>query len=194
MADVGMNGCRLNMSHCTPDSAQALAKMVRRVSAERGRPIALGADIRGPKLRIGEVAGGSVVLSDETAAGEYPVEAVHTADQVIRRAEQERARHKDGLNDEGIDGSRLGAVIVVSPDGRSAERLSARRDAHPIIVALERPERANWLATCWGVLPVLVEDCSSEGVVQRALDTAVAAHPSLATRRFMVLEDGPGST
>jgi len=192
-----MDGCRLNMSHCTPDSAQALAKMVRRVSAERGRPIALGADIRGPKLRIGEVAGGSVVLSDETAAGEYPVEAVHTTDQVIRRAEQERARHKDGLNDEGIDGSRLGAVIVVSPDGRSAERLSARRDAHPIIVALERPERASWLATCWGVLPVLpvlVEDCSSEGVVQRALDTAVAAHPSLATRRFMVLEDGPGST
>ena len=57
-----MDGCRLNMSHCTPDSAQALAKMVRRVSAERGRPIALGADIRGPKLRIGEVAGGSVVL------------------------------------------------------------------------------------------------------------------------------------
>ncbi len=135
----------------------------------------------------------AVVLSDETAAGNYPVEAVRIAHQVMARAEQELTRRHDGRREGGGDGSSLGAVVVVSPDGRPAERLSTRRQACPIVAAVERPDRANWLATCWGVLPVLVENCTAEGVAQRALAAATVAAPELSSRSFLLLEDGAGA-
>jgi pyruvate kinase len=64
MLDAGMDGCRLNMSHCSHKLGNQLVERVRRAAAEIGRPAAIGADLKGPKLRIGEVAGGSVVLEE----------------------------------------------------------------------------------------------------------------------------------
>lgn len=62
MLDAGMDGCRLNMSHCSHPLGRQIIEHVRHLAAERNRPVAIGADLKGPKLRIGDVAGGSVVL------------------------------------------------------------------------------------------------------------------------------------
>jgi pyruvate kinase len=55
LVDAGMDGARLNLSHGTHDEHRERARLVRAVEAELGRPIALIADLQGPKLRIGEL-------------------------------------------------------------------------------------------------------------------------------------------
>ncbi|HEY6151646.1 MAG TPA: pyruvate kinase [Gaiellaceae bacterium] len=55
LAHAGMDGARLNLSHGTHDEHRERARAVRATEAEIGRPIALIADLQGPKLRIGEL-------------------------------------------------------------------------------------------------------------------------------------------
>jgi pyruvate kinase len=62
LAVAGMDVARINFSHGTPASRSASADAVRRAASEVGRPIPILSDLAGPKIRLGEVAGGSVEL------------------------------------------------------------------------------------------------------------------------------------
>src|SRR5436190_1189503 len=55
LVDAGMDAARLNLSHGTPDEHAERARLVREAEAETGRPLALIADLQGPKLRIGDL-------------------------------------------------------------------------------------------------------------------------------------------
>jgi pyruvate kinase len=55
LARAGMDGARLNFSHGTHEQHAENARLVREAQEEVGRPIALIADLQGPKLRIGEL-------------------------------------------------------------------------------------------------------------------------------------------
>jgi pyruvate kinase len=75
LIDAGMDGARLNFSHGTRDDHARTARLVREVEAAAGRPIALIADLQGPKLRVGDLDadvrlanGDSVVIAGEDAA------------------------------------------------------------------------------------------------------------------------------
>ena len=75
LIDAGMDGARLNLSHGTRDDHARTAELLREVEAEAGRPIALIADLQGPKLRVGDLAadvtladGDSIVIAGEDAA------------------------------------------------------------------------------------------------------------------------------
>ena len=75
LIQAGMDGARLNMSHGNHDDHRMRAMRVREAEAESGRPIALIADLQGPKLRVGELAepivlerGATVVIAGEDAA------------------------------------------------------------------------------------------------------------------------------
>jgi len=73
MIEQGMSVARLNFSHGTHQDHGALMDMVRRASAEIGRPVAILQDLCGPKIRVGEVpqpgiqllAGQTLILSTE---------------------------------------------------------------------------------------------------------------------------------
>jgi pyruvate kinase len=52
---AGMDAARLNFSHGTREQHTEAARIVREVQEEVGRPLALIADLQGPKLRIGEL-------------------------------------------------------------------------------------------------------------------------------------------
>ncbi len=81
LAKAGMDAARLNFSHGTHEEHAANAKLVRAAQDEVGRPIALIADLQGPKLRIGELeqpmslrTGDKVVVTGDAASdGELPV-------------------------------------------------------------------------------------------------------------------------
>jgi pyruvate kinase len=82
LIEAGMDGARINMSHGTREDAAARAKLVREAEAAAGRPIALIADLQGPKLRVGELSapirleeGSTVVIAGEDAVvdGDLPV-------------------------------------------------------------------------------------------------------------------------
>ncbi len=82
LIDAGMDGARLNFSHGTHADHGESARRVREAQEGAGRPIALIADLCGPKIRIGDLAepvvvrpGDSVVVAGEGVAepGDLPV-------------------------------------------------------------------------------------------------------------------------
>ena len=60
--EAGADVFRINMSHASHDLMRELVKRIRNVEQELGRPIAILADLQGPKLRVGKFAEGKVVL------------------------------------------------------------------------------------------------------------------------------------
>jgi len=63
LIDAGMNCARLNFSHGDRASHAAVAKRVREAAAEARRPMAILADLQGPKMRVGRFAKGPIELS-----------------------------------------------------------------------------------------------------------------------------------
>jgi pyruvate kinase len=65
LVEAGVDVFRLNMAHGSiPEHEESLGR-IRRVSDELGRPVGVLADLAGPKIRLGELPGGSL----ECAAG-----------------------------------------------------------------------------------------------------------------------------
>lgn len=62
LIDAGMNVVRLNFSHQKIASRRVTLERVRRISAEKGVPVAILGDLRGPRIRVGEMSGGAVTL------------------------------------------------------------------------------------------------------------------------------------
>ncbi len=62
LAAAGMDVARINFSHGTPASHADAALAVHRAAAAGHRPLAILTDLAGPKIRLGELAGGSVDL------------------------------------------------------------------------------------------------------------------------------------
>jgi pyruvate kinase len=81
LAEAGMDVARLNFSHGAAPWHQARVRILRRIGAETGRPIAVLQDLSGPKLRIGNVPAPGIDLHsnstcrlspDASAAGDPP--------------------------------------------------------------------------------------------------------------------------
>ena len=79
---AGMNAARLNLSHGTHEEHARRVQAIREVEAESGSPIALIADLQGPKLRIGALdepvmleRGDEIMVAAEEACsnGELPI-------------------------------------------------------------------------------------------------------------------------
>jgi pyruvate kinase len=84
LVNGGMDAARLNLSHGTHDDHAERAQLVRNVEQEVGRPLALIADLQGPKLRVGDLGEPlrliqgedvTVVMAEDGAArdGELPI-------------------------------------------------------------------------------------------------------------------------
>ena len=106
-----MDAARLNLSHGTHAEHAERARRVREAEATAGRPIALIADLQGPKLRIGELAepfvlrkGQAVTVSAEDGCrdGELPIAPAVIGDVL-------EAGH-DVLIDDGLVRLRVGTV------------------------------------------------------------------------------------
>ena len=58
---AGVDAVRFNLSHGAHEEHSERAWLVREIAAEVGRPVALIADLQGPKLRIEEELGSKAV-------------------------------------------------------------------------------------------------------------------------------------
>ena len=65
LVERGVDAVRLNLSHGTHADHAASAEVVRAVQTELGKPLAVIADLQGPKLRIGDLPAPRVLLKDE---------------------------------------------------------------------------------------------------------------------------------
>jgi len=62
LVEAGMDVARLNFSHGTPEDHERAADAVRSASAAAGRPIAILADLSGPKIRLGKLGEDTATL------------------------------------------------------------------------------------------------------------------------------------
>ncbi len=75
LIEAGMNVARLNCSHGDWEAKRKWVEWIRELSPDLG-PVAILADLQGPKFRIGEVAGGAVELQAGQTVTVGPKEAV----------------------------------------------------------------------------------------------------------------------
>jgi pyruvate kinase len=82
LIEAGANAARLNLSHGTHEEHAERARLVREAEEDFGRPLALIADLQGPKLRVGDldapvtlVRGDEIVVVGDASSknGELPV-------------------------------------------------------------------------------------------------------------------------
>ena len=79
----GLNVVRFNFSHGTPEFHQENARIVREAAKRAGQEIAILADLQGPKIRVGKIAGGSIELNKgETLVLDAALEGEGTRDAV----------------------------------------------------------------------------------------------------------------
>ncbi|MCK4601879.1 MAG: pyruvate kinase, partial [Phycisphaerae bacterium] len=64
LARAGCDVFRINFSHGSAGSRAELLKNIRTVEADLGEPLAVMADLCGPKIRVGPIVGGSVLLAE----------------------------------------------------------------------------------------------------------------------------------
>ncbi len=68
---AGMDVARLNFSHGTHESHEALIGMIRVCSRETGKPVAILQDLQGPKLRVGNLPPEGILLKAGTRLDLY---------------------------------------------------------------------------------------------------------------------------
>jgi pyruvate kinase len=122
-----------------------------------------------------------VMLSAETAIGDYPVEAVRMMSRIVVEAEQEPpARHSEMLRPapahsmaraavrlaEDVGAS---AIVIFTRSGYSARLMSAERPRVPVLALTAEDETARQLALMWGISPVVTDiPRSLDGMLTRA--------------------------
>lgn len=115
----------------------------------------------------------AVMLSAETAMGEYPIESVQAMDRIIREMERQGigrddrrlAAHEDVTVEDAIAiGTHAVArmlktplIVTLTQGGFTARKVSALRPPVPILGVTTEVSTYRQLALVWGVLPVLVD-------------------------------------
>ena len=74
MLDAGMTVARINFSHGDHEAHTQTAALLRKVAAQEGKVLAILGDLQGPKLRLGHVKAGGMMLSpgDEIVLTPHP--------------------------------------------------------------------------------------------------------------------------
>ena len=115
----------------------------------------------------------AIMLSGETAAGTYPVEALKTMSAIAERTEQEgfhlRGRTMDSnpgkisVSDATAHAACLtardvnaAAIVTVSESGTTARLLSKYRPQQPIIACVMREQVQRQLSLSWGITPLMM--------------------------------------
>ena len=117
----------------------------------------------------------AIMLSGETAAGKYPVQAVKTMSVIAQRTEQDidyksRFEKRDFHEPPNVTSAishatcttahDLGAVAImtVSKSGRTARAISKYRPACPIISGTTSETVCRQMNLSWGVIPIMVQE------------------------------------
>ena len=163
-----------------------LQKEITRRARALGRPVIVATQVlesmrhepRPTRAEVSDAANAvddgvdAIMLAGETAAGEYPVEAVQTLDAIIRDAETlpplaipslaslMHAEHGRALCEAAVTLAERGqadAIVAVTREGNTARMLAAFRPNAQILAATSRLDVARRLMLYRGVTPIVTE-------------------------------------
>lgn len=149
----------------------------------------------------------AIMLSGETAAGLYPVEAVKTMAMIAERAEQDidyekRFRNRDLIDTPNVTNAishatvttaldlSAAAILTVTKTGQTARMISKFRPTCPIIGCSPDPKVVRQMNLSWGVTPILVDELkSSDELFEHAIDKA-SSHGYVQSGDLIVITAG----
>jgi pyruvate kinase len=167
----------------------------------------MGSHPRPTRAEVNDVANAiydgtsAIMLSGETAAGMYPLEALTTMSTIAERTEKDiNYRGRFRQRDNGPASSNItdaishatcttamdigaAAIIPISKSGRTARMVSKYRCSIPIIACTTDEVTYRQLAISWGVIPVM---CPEQQETDALFTTAVQA----ALEQSHILSDG----
>jgi pyruvate kinase len=172
-----------------PEEVPALQKRIIRAARHAGKPVVVATQmlesmVRAPaptRAEASDVAtavydgADAVMLSAETAAGEYPVEAVAIMERIIARVEQDPLyrSYLDAFHAEAehtaadaitlaarqvASTMRAAAIVTYTTTGSTALRAARERPGRPILGLFSQTSAARRLALLWGLHAVICED------------------------------------
>ncbi len=117
----------------------------------------------------------AIMLSGETAAGDYPVQALKTMSRIAERTEEDidykRRFSRRELKEQPNVTSAIShatcttahdlgaaAIITVTKSGKTARMISKYRPVCPIISGTTDPKVQRQMNLSWGVIPIMVEE------------------------------------
>ncbi|HEX2240466.1 MAG TPA: pyruvate kinase [Actinomycetota bacterium] len=131
----------------------------------------------------------AVMLSGETAVGEYPVETVKAMADIAVSAETLEAQQVEvtpALDDDPVSWAiaraavhaaedlNVSAILCPTRSGATARRVAAFRPRMPVLGLAHREETAGLLALIWGVVPFVAPFLPEGKVATEAVERAVA--------------------
>ena len=181
-------------------------KMMIRKCNELGKPVItatqmLDSMIRNPRPTRAEVTDvanaiydgtDAIMLSGETAAGKYPVEAVKTMATIAKRTE-ETLNYNELLKNKKLNGVNVtdaishatcttsvdlnaSAIITSTSSGHTARMVSKFRPECPIIAATNDEKVMRRLALTWGVYPIMASEATNtDEVIENSINAAKEA-------------------
>jgi len=187
-----------------PEDVPALQRRIVRACRRAGKPVVVATQmlesmITAPtptRAEASDVAtavydgADAVMLSAETASGEFPIEAVSIMNRIILRVESDELYRKlmnaeqvshDNSSSDAISAAasqvaetiNAAAIVTFTSSGLTALRVAHERPATPILALTQVQATARRLSLVWGMHPVLCRDCTNfEEMVQIACDMA----------------------
>jgi pyruvate kinase len=209
-----------------PEDVPVAQKTIVRAARQRGIPAIVATQmlesmISAPAPTRAEVSDVSnavyegadaLMLSGESAAGDFPVEAVEVMDRIIGRVERdprwpglmdaEHAAPDDAYQDAipaaaRVAGAaaRAACIVAYTSSGSTALRMARERPLQPILALTPRIETARRLALVWGLEPRLAGDPADlDDMTSRALAAALASGLALPGRAVLIVAGVPFGT
>ncbi len=131
----------------------------------------------------------AVMLSEETAVGDHPVDAVRVMSDIAAEAErcEEGNAAKTTATDDPVSWAmaraavqaaeelEVAAILCPTRSGATARRVAAFRPSMPILALDHSIETLRPLALVWGVIPFVVPYLADEELAERGIERALDA-------------------
>lgn len=175
-----------------PEEVPAIQKHIVEKTRNQGKPVVVATQmlesmITSPsptRAEVSDVANAvydgadAVMLSAETAAGQWPVEAVTIMDRIATRVESDATYRQrihiaqtppDATSADALSAScatiadtlTIEGIVVFTGSGISARRVARERPAAPMLVLTPSPHTARRLSLLWGAHSVVTKDIGS---------------------------------
>ncbi len=209
-----------------PERVPVLQKRIIRACRQAGKPVVVATQmldsmVSAPtptRAEASDVAtaiydgADTVMLSAETAVGQYPVETVAIMDKIIQEVETDEFFHTlrasrrespEGTAADAISAAacqvaetiRAAAVVTYTSSGSTTMRAARQRPTVPIICMTANARIARRMALTWGVHPIIERDISNfTEMVEKATVAARRAGFATVGERVVVTAGVPFGT